>query len=187
MLSKLLFITLLFASAFSAGIKINGNEPLSVDFFACAHQTHPDFVMLVYKRNIKINWAQFRQSHQNALDAGYKNVHVATLSWKLLEKDSLPENFSGHIWRVPLIGDDLEESWNPRLPQVQKLLYSEDKKIRDIMDSSLAPSLLYSLGQGKRCFNVSRGAKTEQCGKSFYPLTLSAECINPLLKEAESA
>ena len=170
MITKLVFLSLLFACSFSTGLRINGEEPLSIDFFSCIHQTYPDYVEITMEH--KINWAQFRQNYLNALIAGYQHIHVAIPSWKVLQKDSLPEDFNGRVWiSSAMTGEKF--SFDPKL--VQDLLYGEEKK--EFMNTALSSFLLYSEGEGSKCTSISRGAKTEQCGKTFEPLTLNAECI----------
>jgi len=120
----------------------------------------------------RIDWAQFRQNHQNALAAGYEHVHVAIASWNLIEKGSLPENFNGRVWFNGLVN----LSFDPKL--VGDLLFDrKNENVNEMMKSSISSFVLYQRGEGWKCKSPSRGGLANQCGKTFYPLVLPAECV----------
>ena len=96
MFIRLFIVSLLCALAFAGGVQVLGTKVQTKEVFACLRQTYPDFVWIALV-DMK-NWENFPQIHQNALDAGYKHVHVSISTWQSLPAGGLPKNFSGRIW-----------------------------------------------------------------------------------------
>ncbi len=93
---KLFIVALLCATALADGAWVLAGLPdqaQTLEFFTDLHQTYPDFVIIYYQERLS-----FSQAFQNAVDAGYKSIHLSLISDQPLSLEDLPADFKGRVW-----------------------------------------------------------------------------------------
>jgi len=192
MIVRLLIASLLCASALADGVMVLGSKVQTKDVFTCLRQSYPDFVMIAMDLQTQ-NWDAFKQSHQNALDAGYKHVHVSIATWQPLQPGSLPVNFSGRVWitgvawlktyaqLVTQVEDLASQGYNAGImgtPHVTDYLTG----VVPSVISNLPYALEFSTNSwtpfaGWQCPSLILGAVANQCTQTITPLESNASCV----------
>jgi len=140
-----------------------------------------------------LHWDLFKQSHQNALDAGYTHVHMSIRSYLLpLQPESLPDNFSGRVWIIPYLYPSYHE-----LVSLVEGVASQGYQVGVIGSSYLikgfddyVPSVISSLplafGEsdpfeapfvGWNCSSMLMGDFAVHCTSVVTSLTINEQCV----------
>ncbi len=193
MLLKLFIISLLSIAAFSSGIYVNGGRLQTVDDWKCLRQTSPDFAIIAMDLRTQ-NWTQFAESHQNALTAGYKHIHVSIASWQPLQPGSLPKSFSGRVWitgnagnpysaLVSMVEDIASQGYNAGILDGNLFYYSKGDEVPSVVSSlpfafntntKFLPWIPFG---GWQCPALNIAKPAEQCGQIVEVVSQNPTCV----------
>lgn len=187
---RVVIILLLCVSALGSGVMVLGSKAQTLETFTCLRQTAPDFAIIAMDLQTQ-NWDYFQQSHQNALDAGYKHVHVLIASWQSIQPGNLPSSFSGRVWitglsksyqdTVTMVEDIGSQGYNVGLWSTINWAYYLE---------GVTPSILSSLPfaleptekpwvpfAGWQCPTVLVGEVSDQCTELVTSVSINPTCI----------